>query len=214
MTSIFDYGDASKVVKLGQDLQYLSSEQAKILLDNIVPEQKIPFEIGISPKNRSEIGIASFFAITYNDVIKDPHHNRVNGKDMYCIKADVIDDLVDFNKEYDRIPVVITFQDILLGGLKEQQLYFDKIKYYDSQKYQPQIVNEMKEQPIRAAFCKRKQYANQREFRIITKINNTENGDTIRIPLIKYLIKMHGNDILPRLVFNWREQPEVTTRLS
>ena len=210
---VINLGDAPEVIKLGQNLKYISSKQAKKLLDNITPEQKISFEIGISPKERDEVGIASFFAITDNDVIKDPHHNRINEKDLYCIKNNVIADMNNFNKGYGRIPVVIPFQEILLGWLKYQNLEYNKIIYYDEQKYQPDIVNEVKENPIRAVFYKRKKYSAQREFRIITKINNTKTGDTIRIPMIKLLDKWYGNDILPRLVFNWNVHPRVHTRL-
>jgi hypothetical protein len=203
--TIFDYGNASEVAKLGQDIQVLSSEQAKTLMGNVSLEQKIPFEIGISPEDRNKVGIASFFAITYDDVIKDPNHNRAYGMDMYCIKANVIKDMKNFNKGYDRIPVVIPFRDILLGTFKEQQIDFDKIGYYDSQKYQSKIVNEVKEKPIRAVFYKRKEYANQREFRLITEINDTNKGSTINVPMIKYLRKTYGKGILPQLAFCWKE---------
>lgn len=103
--TIFNYGDVTEVVKLGQNLQSWSGEQAQILMDKVPYKQKIPFEIGISPEDRSRIGIASFFAITYDDVIKD---------------------LDDFNKGYNRIPVVIPFQDILLGRFEEHRLILTK----------------------------------------------------------------------------------------
>ena len=212
--AIFDYGNVSEVAKLGQDIQALSSEQVKILMDNVSLEQKIPFEIGISPEDRNKIGIASFFAITYDDVMKDPNRNRVHGVDMYCIKSNVIKDMEDFNRGYDRIPVVIPFKDILLGTFTKQQIDFDKIGYYDSQKYQSKIVNEVKEKSIRAVFYKRKEYAGQREFRLITEISDSEKGDTVRVPIVTNLTKMYGKEILPQLVFGWKEDPEVTTRLS
>lgn len=212
--TIFNYGDVTEVVKLGQNLQSWSGEQAQILMDKVPYKQKIPFEIGISPEDRSRIGIASFFAITYDDVIKDPYHNRVNGKDMYCIKDNVIKDLDDFNKGYNRIPVVIPFQDILLGRFEEQQIDFDKIKYYDSHKYQSEIIDKVIKKPVIAVFYKRKEYAAQREFRLVTPVNDIEKGETVNISMITRLIRVYGSGILPQLVFSWKEKPEVTTRLS
>ncbi|MCT0197592.1 hypothetical protein EFM06_07905 [Lactobacillus helveticus] len=61
---------------------------------------------------------------------------------------------------------------------------------------------------------KRKRYSNQREFRIITKINDLENWDTIRIPIIKYLARSYDLNDLPRLAMGWKEKPMVTRILS
>lgn len=196
--TIFNYGDVTEVVKLGQNLPSWSGEQAQILMDKVPYKQRIPFEIGISPEDRSRIGIASFFAIRYDDVIKD----------------NVIKDLDDFNKGYNRIPVVIPFQDILLGRFEEQQIDFDKIKYYDSHKYQSEIIDKVIKKPVIAVFYKRKEYAAQREFRLVTPVNDIEKGETVNISLITRLIRVYGSGILPQLVFSWKEKPEVTTRLS
>lgn len=53
-------GDVTEVVKLGQNLQSWSGEQAQILMDKVPYKQKIPFELEYHPKIEVELELQAF----------------------------------------------------------------------------------------------------------------------------------------------------------
>ncbi|MCT0192558.1 hypothetical protein EFM06_08785 [Lactobacillus helveticus] len=124
------------IIQMVNDIGLIKSKQVERILNNIKSEKKIPYEFEISPKQRDEIGITSFFLITYNDLMKDPKNQKVNGMDLYLLKKNIIRELKNFNADDGRIPVIIPFRDILLGGLKAQNFKFDQVTYYDEKIYQ------------------------------------------------------------------------------
>ncbi|NRO19200.1 hypothetical protein [Lactobacillus helveticus] len=138
--------------------------------------------IGFSDKQAKKIGVISFYAIRESNFDSESLYDIRFNREVSVNKINqiVLTMMHNFNQER-KIPVVIKMLKDTVIYLKQKSKYSDLVSYVDENSPADSlIVDQIKSNPWRTAFYKRKEYSNQLEYRIVDEIDshNSESGVT------------------------------------
>lgn len=156
-------------------------------------------QISLDEDDKERVGIASFFFLNMND-FEFVGKNKAKDESEFMLKSSVVNYLKEFNED-NRIPVIIDIYKLstILKNDKRKK-NFRRVKYYDRNDF-----NSLKEEfkngiPYSMIpFYKEKKYKEQREWRIVSRLNKKGKNERFNFGNLKDIAVPFSNNKLIKI---------------
>ncbi|WP_206464407.1 hypothetical protein [Ligilactobacillus pobuzihii] len=147
---------------------------------SVKPSKSTRLTVGFKEDEKEKLGVASFFYFSLDDM--EPTNFESDEEDIsaFSLSAENLSLLQSFNEEDERIPIVILDVRKFIKKIENEIDYYGSVTYYDSNNIET-ACKASSENIVLSSFKKRKEYSNQKEYRLEKWLDIPGKGQAVQL---------------------------------
>lgn len=165
---------------------------------SVKPSKATRLTVGFKDDEKEKLGVASFFYLSLDDMEPTDFESDEEDISAFSLSADNLDLLENFNDEDKRIPIVILDVRKFIKKVESAIDYYGSITYYDSNNMES-AYKASSENVVLSSFKKRKEYSDQKEYRLEKWLDIPGKGQVIQLGDLRSIARASSVEEISRL---------------